>query len=189
MITFCPEIRCRSDLALLCNRRGLVGTAVEIGVHHATFAAQWLKKWQGAKYYGVDPYQPTEIFPWPRNQDKRTALKALSQFPHAELVEADGATWLATLAPGRLSSFYVDDDHTYEMTARHIRAGYAALCTGGMAAGHDFLPCFPGVVRAVREFSDREGVDVFVTDDVPVPGEMWSGIWSWFAFKPGAPCT
>ena len=47
---------------------------------------------------------------------------------------------------------FLDTIHLYEQTKRELEAWWPKLKTGGVFAGHDHTPEFPGVEKACREF-------------------------------------
>lgn len=47
---------------------------------------------------------------------------------------------------------FLDTIHLYEQTKRELEAWYPKLKNGGVFAGHDHTPEFPGVEKACREF-------------------------------------
>lgn len=55
-----------------------------------------------------------------------------------------------------LDFVFLDGGHTYEQVKKDILAYLPKLKKGGVMAGHDFDPTFPGVEKAVREVFGRE---------------------------------
>lgn len=52
---------------------------------------------------------------------------------------------------------FLDSNHTYEHVREEIAIYRKKLRSGGVLAGHDYIPQFPGVIRAVNEaFPERE---------------------------------
>jgi hypothetical protein len=47
---------------------------------------------------------------------------------------------------------FLDSDHSYEGVSRELDAWWPKVVNGGVLAGHDHIPQFPGVIQAVREF-------------------------------------
>lgn len=47
---------------------------------------------------------------------------------------------------------FIDADHSYQAVREDLRAWWPLVTPGGVLAGHDHQPDFPGVERAVREF-------------------------------------
>ena len=56
---------------------------------------------------------------------------------------------------GPVDLVYIDGAHEYEAVLADIEFWYANLNAGGVLCGDDYLPEFPGVVRAVKEFADK----------------------------------
>jgi len=50
---------------------------------------------------------------------------------------------------------YIDGAHSYEKTSENINKWYLKLRPGGVLCGHDYSKGWPGVVKAVDEFSDK----------------------------------
>ncbi len=75
------EIVRRDQFAELCNRRGLLKHAVEIGTEKAGFATRFLETWQGDQLLCIDPWR-NELpgYPemhWDRAPDFHVAMHAL----------------------------------------------------------------------------------------------------------------
>lgn len=51
-----------------------------------------------------------------------------------------------------LDFVYIDGCHQYENVLQDIYAWLPKIRYGGMLAGHDLCPVWPGVVQAVNEF-------------------------------------
>lgn len=56
-----------------------------------------------------------------------------------------------------LDFVYIDANHSYEAVQQDIAAWAPKVRYGGLIAGDDFNDCFPGVMRAAREFAARNG--------------------------------
>lgn len=50
-----------------------------------------------------------------------------------------------------LDFVFIDADHSYEGCKRDIEAWYPKVRKGGLVAGHDYNPKWPGVIKAVNE--------------------------------------
>ena len=55
---------------------------------------------------------------------------------------------------------YIDASHEYENVIADLVAFWEVLRPGGVLIGDDFIPYWPGVVRAVHEFGERVGQQV-----------------------------
>lgn len=176
MIIHSEEVAHRTDFALLCNARG-IRKAMEIGTDIATFACDFLRRWEGDELWCVDAYAPVEEFPWSRDGELAIAAARLATFNgRARIVRATSGQAAAALPwwfnPGFI---YIDAAHDYESVATDIATWWPRVWDGGILAGHDYDSTHPGVMRAVEEFAAREGVVVRVTAEKSCP--------SWYAYK------
>lgn len=180
------EIESRSDFALLCNWRRLY-RAVEIGVDRAVFAIEFLSKWDGFEYWGVDPYFSCHEFMYDRDCDYQFAVQQLSMFANrARLVRQSGTDFLQvrkSLSPNDgdplqyLFEFgYIDGMHDKTSALCDMNDLWPLISESGVMAGHDFDDRHPGVMEAVNEFCDRNGVTAYITHEKDVPA-------SWYIYK------
>ena len=51
----------------------------------------------------------------------------------------------------RFNAIFIDADHDYDNVKADILAWRPLLSEGGILAGHDYQPAFPGVIAAVKE--------------------------------------
>ena len=79
------------------------------------------------------------------------------------LIQGDSADMAAHFADGSLDYVFIDADHSYAAVSRDIDAWRPKVKPGGILAGHDFTPVFPGVIQAVTERFDawhvHRGID------------------------------
>lgn len=177
-IRFSTEIHNRYQFGSLCHFKGLTGTAMELGVNQGEFAGHFLAGWGGEKYYAVDHYLPYCDMQGDRETDKRVAHARLLRFADRVVwSETDSFLALKDHADASLDFIYADADHHYWAVMQEIEEGWKKIKPGGIFAGHDFYHGTPDVMRAVREFSDRETITVWITQD------DWSPF-SWYAEKP-----
>lgn len=57
-----------------------------------------------------------------------------------------------------LDFVFIDADHSYDSCKRDIEAWYPKVRKGGLVAGHDYNPRWPGVIKAVDERFDKKAV-------------------------------
>ncbi len=62
--------------------------------------------------------------------------------------------------PDNIDFIYVDGNHDYEHVRQDIELYFPKLKKGGVMAGHDFTADYPGVARAVLEYSDSNNLKV-----------------------------
>lgn len=91
--------------------------------------------------------------------EEQVALVRGNLAPIAECIgtmSGDGSLAAAArYVDGSLDAVFIDADHSYESVASDIAAWLPKVRPGGIIAGHDFSPSFPGVMRAVHERFSR----------------------------------
>ncbi len=132
----------RYELPHILNERGLLGTAVEIGVHVGWHAQKFRAAWKGALFIGVDPYTVYEG----ADSDQATHDE---YYEHAQRALAGTASelWRRTsldaadlfLNRKRADFVYLDGDHSYEAARADIAAWWPIIKSGGILAGHDYV--------------------------------------------------
>lgn len=173
------EIKKREYFALLLNNNGLKGTAVEIGVDEADFSVNFLKQWEGKKYYGIDPYSREyeygEFIGMDREYDFIVASKLYAQFPIAELLR-ETSEQAAGHIENDLDFVYIDGNHNYDEVKKDLYLWYPKIRSGGIFSGHDYNGDWIDHVRtAVIEFAYEHKVQIyFVLGDAA----------SWYVRKP-----
>lgn len=154
----------------LCNNLG-INVAVEVGTDLGAYAAEFMGQSYQGELLCVDPYVSQDEFPWPRTADRLTAVAALLPWHgRVRFIEAEGPAAVdvlpAWLRP-RIGFVYLDAQHGYEAVVRDIATWWPlvtpASSGSGILAGHDWCLDHEGVERAVVEFAEREGLDVYVT--------------------------
>lgn len=177
MIESSLEISCRYDFSLLCNARG-VNVVAEVGTDRGVFAREFLSRWNGERFYCIDPYLPYDEMNWPRTADRMTAVVSLAPYlgrvRFLEILSPRAYDFLEPHDRPFPGMVYIDGGHDYERASTDITFWWKTLTPSGILAGHDYDDTHPGVVRAVREFAERENVIVRTTRD-PLA--------SWYAYK------
>jgi len=181
-----PEISDRSEFSLLCNWRKLY-RAVEVGVDRGVFSEEFMSRWRGHNYFGIDTYAEYPEFPWSRETDY---LMAVSRYERSrincKLVKAESvevAKSIANYSGGyfadiKLIDFiYIDAAHDYESVKMDLDAWWPLVSECGVIAGHDYDDDHSGVIQAVDEFFADKGV-VYITRDSPA---------SWYVYRNGMP--
>lgn len=144
-------IKSRDDFPALLNSRGLLGAAVEIGTNRGIFAAHLRKEWRGRVLYCVDPWEHGGY----ANQSKAERVAArmecaerLEGLPGLSIMLPFGSVAIATEfaaalpsgAPNGFDFVYIDGDHSYEAVSEDLRAWWPLVRSGGILAGHDWIP-------------------------------------------------
>lgn len=181
-----PEIYDRSEFSLLCNWRKLY-RAVEVGVDRGVFAEEFMARWRGHNYFGIDTYASYPEFPWSRETDY---LMAVSRFERSKvnckLIKGESLQVAESMkqytgqyfADLRLIDFiYIDAAHDYDSVLKDLEAWWPLTSEIGVFAGHDYDETHPEVVRAVDEFFNGKGT-VYRTHEQ---------IASWYVYRSGIP--
>lgn len=187
-----PVMMFRDELAVLLNRRRLLGVGVEIGVKEGEFSEMLLRLWKGRSLISIDPWQaaPQEEYVDIANVEQAqhdafmaTAQARLAGFGERSTIWRLTSTEAAPKVLGHSLDFaYIDARHDYESVLEDLADWFGKVRPGGVIAGHDYVDGdFPegrfGVRSAVDEFFGRRGLPVHSTRaDAP-----W---YSWFVLVP-----
>ncbi len=172
------EIMHRVEFARLLNERGLDGIGCEVGVCRGYFTAQLLHEWDCAAMILIDHYSPCQDYPDGRDLDERIARSSLEAWSDKLIWDKrHSVVALDSLQDASLDFLNIDGGHRYCEVDADIKTGYQKVRPGGLFCGHDWDKQFPEVPRAVKEFSAREGVTVYLTSE-------YFEHWSWYCWKP-----
>jgi hypothetical protein len=186
-------MRSRNDLGQFLNRRGLLGSGVEVGAARGDFSRVILDSWQGQRIYLVDCWTPQDKFDYqdihnvdqPRHEQNFSHLQSHLK-PHEgryEIVRAFSRDAALRFADASLDFVYIDANHKYPFIAEDLRLWWPKVKPGGMLAGMGYIDavvadCLFGVKTAVDEFAREHHLAACLTYDK---------LASWFFFKPGSP--
>jgi len=179
----------RDELPVLLNRRGLLGSGAEIGVHRGMFSAHILRVWRGERLISVDPWLEADDYEDRCNvsQDRQEDLYEETVAHLAEYGDRS-AVWRMTslhaselVADESLDFVYLDARHDFDSVTEDLEAWYCKIRPGGILAGHDYLDGrLPEGV-----FGVRSAVDGFFTRlNVAVSPTLEAEWRSWVVVKP-----
>lgn len=183
----------RTELPLLLNALGLVGSAVEVGVQAGGYSQHILRHWKGEHLISVDPWAPAEpdyvdtanVAEWKHDELYEMARENLAPYGSRSSMWRTTSVEAAPRVPERSLDFvYLDARHDYDSVREDLDAWWDRVRPGGIIAGHDYVDGdLPqgifGVRSAVDAFFARAGVPVFCT--------YLDGPWeSWFVIRPGS---
>jgi hypothetical protein len=144
------------------NRKELVGA--EIGVGDGSNAESILSLLDIKTLYLVDPYVPyvvDEQF-WSYESYKEATMSKMTKFgDKVEFIVRDACDAAGYMA-GPLDFVYIDSNHQYEHVKDDLVTYYWMLKGDGLLCGHDFWSDYPGVIRAVSEFSVHNHLKLLV---------------------------
>jgi Methyltransferase domain len=165
----------RNDLPELLNRRGLVGTGVEIGVKRGLFSEVILRGWRGRKLISIDPWleaprdEYVDVSNVRQAQHERfydETLKRLSVFgERSEIWRMTSAQGAARIEARQLDFVYLDARHDYDSVKEDLQLWFGKIRPGGVFAGHDYFDGLRpqgmfGVKSAVDEFFGERSLTV-----------------------------
>lgn len=177
----------RDQLPELLDRLNLTGIGVEVGVQYGKYSEHILLHSGLSLLISVDPWKhyadgygnDSANF----EQDKQDRIYAeacvrLEQFDERSVVlRMESQTAARLFAPGTFDVVYLDANHSYESVRDDIAAWWPLIKPGGVLAGHDYVSedrkreidrPYYGVKRAVDEFVQREGLELYITgEDYP----------------------
>lgn len=96
---------------------------------------------------------------------------------YVNVIKMDSPTAVKKYKDATLDFVFVDASHDYESVIADLRAWYKKVKHGGIFAGDDYQPSWPGVIQAVNEFSKEIGVDFYIVPDTC----------HWIMYKPALP--
>lgn len=150
------------------KRQNLVGA--EIGVYKGDNAFFILTNLSIKKLFLIDPYLEYQEYKgnvgWTKinqsdfNKFLIVAKRKLKAFKDKSIFIREKSEDAIGRLPNNLDFVYIDGNHEYKFVKRDIELYYPKLKRGGVLGGDNFDPIFPGVARAVLEFSDKYNLKI-----------------------------
>lgn len=150
--------------------------AVEVGTDRGIFAEEFLHRWRGEILVCLDPWDPYHHMPYDRTPDMMMAVQLLAPFRYrAKLIRGESVAAAPHIGGYYRPGFiYIDGDHRYDSVRADLQAWWPYLSSGGILAGHDYMPGeHDDVVRAVDEFAAAHGLEVQITDNLDEYRSWW----------------
>lgn len=179
----------RTGFSQLLVDKGLMGYAVEVGVHQGAFSQQFLSRWRGKHWWGIDLWQPPPqqypdhySNPQPsRDQDMALAQKAIARFANRAKLVRTSSVAAAKVLPNNLDFVYLDACHYREPFRQDCLAWWPKIKPGGILAGHD-IEYMPDDSSLYRWRAQIEPVLVDMFSTIYVVSEPRRP-WSWYVEK------
>lgn len=137
-----------------------VRSIVEVGTWKGETAKIFRGLFPEAHLYLVDSWNPSPEYiakggPCSlKAEDYETCYQQVSKFfekdPQVSIVRKTSLEGAKDIPEG-IDLIFIDADHSYEHVKQDIEIWEKKVRKGGLIAGHDFSPDFPGVMQAVEE--------------------------------------
>lgn len=146
--------------------------AVEVGVHHAVYAKEFMKNWNGTLFL-VDSYLGEHKTYFPnvkktisREQDYQVALEQMKEFgDRAVFLKEESVNASTEFMPKTLDLVYIDGAHDILNVVRDFSVWYPKVKEGGIIAGHDFYYYHHQVIAAIHLLSNLYGTSIAKTNE------------------------
>jgi len=178
------ELPTRKDIPSVLNERGLIGRAVEVGVHQGKFSSEILKVWRGKCLCSIDPwiFQPevkldkSNVSNEEHNDCYKICVEALKPFGNRSVIIRDFSIEASrNFEDSSLDFVYLDARHDYRSVMSDLRAWWPKVKVNGIMSGHDYFDKFlrknlVEVKRAVDtffEFGQLEEIFQTHNDNLP----------------------
>lgn len=119
---------------------------IEIGSHYGESATIFLGFSQIVKLECIDISQHSISF-------LQHKLSKYIESNRCLLHNCSSESYASTLSDKSVNVVYIDADHSYESVLNDIKLYYPKVMIGGYLCGHDYSTSWPGVIKAVDEFS------------------------------------
>lgn len=187
----------RDELPALLNARGLLGTAVEIGVKTGKYSHFLLTEWRGQRLISIDPWLEdapeayVDTANVPQSEQERlyeqTRERLAQHGGRSEIWRTTSTEGAERVPDASLDFVYIDARHDYASVLEDLGAWFPKVRPGGILGGHDYATGHFrqgdfGVKQAVDEFFAERGIRVYATEGRP-PAEMFA---SWLIEIPRA---
>jgi len=136
----------------------------EIGVFTGNLTSRIIKNCKGIikKYYCVDPWKP---YPEHYNREPRPEELTAEYWekiynrvnglavrnPEIQIIRASSMEAVDEVPDFSLDLVYIDAIHEYKEGLEDINAWINKVKDGGFVAGHDYMPRFKGLIRAIDQ--------------------------------------
>lgn len=153
------EIHNRYDLHKLMYARSYT-RIVEVGVRHGYYSKYILDNTPNTQVWCVDSWSAPDSAGHLAFAKK--LLAPYVGYPHYRCFIKQKSSLEAAkeMTDNWFHFIYIDADHTYQSVLDDMNAWWPKVQEGGVLAGHDYSPKWPGVIRAVQEFAKHHNVQV-----------------------------
>jgi len=155
------NLKIRAFDFLLKDKKNLVGA--EIGVFKGGHAFEMLKFLDIKIFYLVEPYR-TYIGHGNKTHHPESAEKVaralLQRYQHKVIwIKSSSVEAVAGFQDKSLDFVYIDGNHDYKFALQDIELWTLKVKQGGIIGGHDYGENFPGVEKAIEEYSSKNKIE------------------------------
>ncbi len=177
-----PFVRAMTEFISESNSQDADLLGVEIGVFLGYNSASILSTLPVKKLFLIDPYRSYEDFKGNNPGENYTqadfdgflkiAQDRLRKFEDKiEFIRKKSEEAIDDI-PDELDFVYIDGNHKYEYVKRDIQLYYPKVKLGGVLGGDNFEAPYPGVARAVIEFTDKHDLQIHGRRN-PISHDWW----------------
>ena len=136
---------------------------VEVGVRTGWYA-KYILDHTDMTLHAIDPWENNAELANAESVYAECQARLSAYTDRVKIVKAYSPAVTGEYEDGILDFIYIDALHDYESVKKDMTAWWPKLRVGGILAGHDFSPShWPGVVRAVHEFTQEKEVQYYLT--------------------------
>jgi precorrin-6B methylase 2 len=140
--------------------------AVEVGVRTGWFS-KYILDHTKMKVYAIDPWENNMELSQAEKVYKECVERLSPYKDRCEMVKGYSPQISAEFKDGEADFIYLDGLHDYESVKKDINAWWTKIRDGGILAGHDYNKIkWKGVVNALEEFCEQQGVKFYLTGKV-----------------------
>jgi hypothetical protein len=154
------------------------GTMAEVGVFRGGFSEKILDVCKPEKFYMVDIWEGKmmsgdkdgkSIVKIPDMQEvyENEILPKFGVLPNVKVIRETSTDFFNRPEfVDSLDAIYIDALHTYKAVLKDLEGARKVVKSGGIIMGHDYGKKFPGVIKAVDEFCEKNGLQIeYLTED------------------------
>ena len=173
----------RIELAKYFTELGLK-IGAEVGVLQGSYSRALCRYNPELKLYSIDAWGLL---------DKKEGMRAFHlkmykrakrklSFHTATLIREPSTEAVKRFGNGSLDFVYIDANHSYPAVLEDITIWTPKVRSGGIVSGHDYN--LPAVSRAVREYAEKNNMQVMLTDCDRINPRIKGIEYSWYFMKP-----
>lgn len=135
-------------------------TMIEVGCFSGDSSLIFLKSGKIKKFYAIDAWKNNldcddlTTVNYDLNEVEKLFDERTVEYPVVK-IKGISVDVVDQFEDNSLDFIYLDSCHSYDYVKKEISLYYNKLKVGGIIAGHDYTPVYPGVIRAVNEFCGK----------------------------------